>query len=147
MIVEPGESAGYSLRYGLSTKYALDAVEISIGGKHVSTTTEGYQRFPIQIRVQRSERDDIVRLRGLLRSYVQANVQDRYLGRFVLLIIFVLLYIICHSAPRDRSRDARDPLCLERRRSLAKAPQLPKIRSEVRSKKSEGSESRRSFTH
>ncbi|HQW29060.1 MAG TPA: CusA/CzcA family heavy metal efflux RND transporter, partial [Verrucomicrobiales bacterium] len=181
-------------RYGLSAKEVLDAVEVSIGGKNVSTTIEGRQRFPIQIRVQRSERDDIEKLssilvgsrqgmgasggpamaggaatpeasntpvtyiplgmvaritrevganeiaseNGRLRSYVQANVQDRDLGGFVqeveeklktinwegmtykmtgeyenqrrfvqtmqvvfpvvLLIIFVLLYIVYHSA-------------------------------------------------
>ncbi len=176
-------------RYGLSAKDVLEAVEVSIGGKNVSTTIEGRQRFPIQIRVQRSERDDIEKLssilvasragmappgsaamittggatviayiplgmvakitrdiganeiaseNGRLRSYVQANVQDRDLGSFVqeveeklktinwegmtykltgeyenqrrfvqtmqivfpivLLIIFVLLYIVYHSA-------------------------------------------------
>lgn len=170
-------------RYGLSAKDVLDAVEISIGGKNVSTTIEGRERFPIQIRVQRSERDDIEELgriliaakpgmnsadgpnrqmvpyiplgmvakitreiganeiaseNGLLRSYVQANVQDRDLGGFVqdveqklktvnwegmtykmtgefenqrrfvktmevvfpivLLVIFVLLYFVYHSA-------------------------------------------------
>jgi Cu(I)/Ag(I) efflux system membrane protein CusA/SilA len=194
-------------RYGLSAKDVLDAVEIAIGGKNVSTTIEGRQRFPIQIRVHRGERDDIEKLRsiliaarsgmsgssaapmgggggmtggvaaapppgmatttnnapityiplgmvakitrevganeiasenGRLRSYVQANVQDRDLGGFVLeveqklktidwegmtykmtgeyenqrrfvqtmqivfpivlLIIFVLLYIVYHSA-------------------------------------------------
>ncbi|MFM2177490.1 MAG: Cation efflux system protein CusA [Verrucomicrobiota bacterium] len=185
-------------RYGLSAKDVLDAVEIVIGGKNVSTTIEGRQRFPIQIRVQRGERDDIEKLssilvaarsgmsasslppmsggmtaqapatptntapvtyiplgmvakitreiganeiaseNGRLRSYVQANVQDRDLGGFVLeveqklktidwegmtykmtgeyenqrrfvqtmqivfpivlLIIFVLLYIVYHSA-------------------------------------------------
>lgn len=194
-------------RYGLSAKDVLDAVEVSIGGKNVSTTIEGRQRFPIQIRVQRGERDDIDKLsriliaarpgmsagggapmagaggmggggaatpavgmgsvasdtpipyiplgmvakitrevganeiaseNGRLRSYVQANVQDRDLGGFVqeveqklktvdwegmtykmtgeyenqrrfvqtmqvvfpivLLIIFVLLYIVYHSA-------------------------------------------------
>ncbi|MCX6866319.1 MAG: CusA/CzcA family heavy metal efflux RND transporter [Verrucomicrobia bacterium] len=191
-------------RYGLSVKDVLDAVEISIGGKNVSTTIEGRKRFPIQIRVERGERDDIDKLsriliaakpgmsppdtspqaggmgggspttaparvaggdnsnfpfiplgmvakitRGLganeiasengrLRSYVQANVQDRDLGGFVheveqklkavdwqgmtykltgeyenqrrfvqtmqlvfplvLLVIFVLLYIVYHSA-------------------------------------------------
>jgi Cu(I)/Ag(I) efflux system membrane protein CusA/SilA len=112
-------------RYGLSAKDVLDAVEISIGGKNVSTTIEGRQRFPIQIRVERGERDDIEELsripiaagsamgaeamerpyiplgmvakitrsiganeiaseNGKLRSYVQANVQDRDLGGFVL---------------------------------------------------------------
>ncbi|MES2996389.1 MAG: CusA/CzcA family heavy metal efflux RND transporter [Verrucomicrobiota bacterium] len=179
-------------RYGLSAKDVLDAVEIAIGGKNVSTTIEGRQRFPIQIRVQRSERDDIEKLgriliaarpgmtaapmqadttagmagedsavtyiplgmvakitrdvganeiaseNGLLRSYVQANVEDRDLGGFVeeierklktidwegmtykmsgeyenqrrfvktmqlvfpvvLLIIFILLYFVYHSA-------------------------------------------------
>ncbi len=179
-------------RYGLSAKDVLDAVEISIGGKNVSTTIEGRQRFPIQIRVERCERDDIEKLsrilvsaspgemgeiepmgpigsikpsagnatyiplgmvakitrqvganeiaseNGRLRSYVQANVQDRDLGSFVLeverklktvnwegmtykmtgeyenqrrfvktmqmvfpivlMVIFVLLYLVYHSA-------------------------------------------------
>ena len=194
-------------RYGLSAKDVLDAVEISIGGKNVSTTIEGRERYPIQIRVQRSERDDIEKLsrilvaarpgmsaapaapaggmaggmgggksapaaqpsnggatetipyiplgmvakitreiganeiaseNGLLRSFVQANVQDRDLGGFVeeveqklktinmegmtykmtgefenqrrfvktmelvfplvLVVIFILLYFVYHSA-------------------------------------------------
>ena len=53
-------------RYGLSAKDVLDAVEVSIGGKNVSTTIEGRERFPIQIRVQRSERDDIEKLGRIL---------------------------------------------------------------------------------
>lgn len=166
-------------RYGLSAKQVLDAVEVSIGGKNVTTTIEGRRRFPIQVRVERGERDDIDALgrilvsappgmgkagegvtyiplsmvakitrevganeiaseNGLLRSFVQANVQGRDLGGFVeeveqklqgvdwegmtwkmtgeyenqrrfaqimslvfpvvLLIIFVLLYIVYHSA-------------------------------------------------
>ena len=191
-------------RYGLSARDVLDAVEIAIGGKNVSVTIEGRERFPIQIRIERSERDDIEELgriliatrpgmtpaaaaaggggmgggmakvasapmgasaeaaaayiplgmvakitreiganeiaseNGKLRAYVQSNVQDRDLGGFVaeveqklktiswegmtytmtgeyenqrrfvktmtlvfpivLLIIFVLLYIVYHSA-------------------------------------------------
>jgi Cu(I)/Ag(I) efflux system membrane protein CusA/SilA len=168
-------------RYGLNAKDVLDTVEIAIGGKNVSTTIEGRQRFPIQIRVERGERDDIEKLsriliaaprnmsaddgnsnnqyiplgmvakitrgtganeiasdNGRLRSYVQTNVEDRDLGGFVqevehklktvnwegmtykltgeyenqrrfvqtmqvvfplvLLVIFVLLYIVYHSA-------------------------------------------------
>lgn len=53
-------------RYGLSAKDVMDAVEISIGGKNVSTTIEGRQRFPIQIRVERGERDDIEELSRIL---------------------------------------------------------------------------------
>jgi Cu(I)/Ag(I) efflux system membrane protein CusA/SilA len=191
-------------RYGLSAKDVLDAVEIAVGGKNVSMTIEGRERYPIQVRVQRSERDDIEELgrilvaagsgamaegsidsassmggmsggstaapvatpatapasyiplgmvakitremganeiaseNGLLRSYVQANVEDRDLGGFVeeierklssmdmegmtykmtgefenqrrftqtmvlvfplvLMVIFVLLYLVYHSA-------------------------------------------------
>ncbi|MCX6875911.1 MAG: CusA/CzcA family heavy metal efflux RND transporter [Verrucomicrobia bacterium] len=53
-------------RYGLNARDVLDAVEISIGGKNVSTTIEGRQRFPIQIRVARGERDDIEKLSRIL---------------------------------------------------------------------------------
>ena len=49
-------------RYGLSAKTVLDVVETGLGGKNVTTTIEGRQRFPIQVRYQRDERDDIERL-------------------------------------------------------------------------------------
>jgi len=103
-------------RYGLSAKTVLDTVETGLGGKNVTTTIEGRQRFPIQVRFQRDERDDIERLgdvlvlapdgkviplgqvakikrvigpgeitseNGRLRVFVQANVQGRDLGGFV----------------------------------------------------------------
>jgi copper/silver efflux system protein len=103
-------------RYGLSAKTVLDVVETGLGGKNVTTTIEGRQRFPIQVRYQRDERDEIERLgdalvftpagkaiplgqvakikrvvgpseiaseNGRLRVFVQANVQGRDLGSFV----------------------------------------------------------------
>ena len=184
-------------RYGLSARDVLDAVEVAIGGKNVSVTIEGRERYPIQVRLERGERDDIERIgrilvaargsdasdkadasdgmgksanksatgspvtayiplamvatitrevganeiaseNGRLRAYVQANVQDRDLGGFVndvetalrrldwssmtykmtgeyenqrrfaqtmqvvfpavLLIIFVMLFMVYHSA-------------------------------------------------
>jgi Cu(I)/Ag(I) efflux system membrane protein CusA/SilA len=160
-------------RYGLRAQDVLDVVEAGLGGKNLTTTIEGRQRFPIQVRLGREERDDIERLgdvlvatpsgrqiplgqvakirrstgpseiaseNGRLRVFVQANVQDRDLGSFVkeareriakeielpagmtiewsgefenllrarrtlwlifpatLVIIFVLLYVIYHSA-------------------------------------------------
>ena len=195
-------------RYGLSARDVLDAVEVGIGGKNVSVTIEGRERYPIQVRLERGERDDIEKIgriliatksgmsggaaessgggvaagggmggggaakssstasassatayiplamvatitrevganeiaseNGRLRSYVQANVQDRDLGGFVndvesalkkmnwgsmtylmtgeyenqrrftqtmqivfpavMLIIFVMLYMVYHSA-------------------------------------------------
>ena len=103
-------------RHGLSAKAVLDAVEVGIGGGTVGTTLEGRQRIPIQVRLARTERDDLDRLgsilvaapegpaiplaqvarirrttgpneiaseNGRLRVFVQANVQDRDLGGFV----------------------------------------------------------------
>ena len=103
-------------RYGLRAKTVLDVVETGLGGKNVSTAIEGRQRFPIQVRFQRDDRDEIERLgdalvfttagkaiplgqvakikrvqgpseitseNGRLRVFVQANVQGRDLGGFV----------------------------------------------------------------
>jgi len=53
-------------RFGLRAQDVLDAVEAGIGGKNVSTTIEGRQRFPIQVRIERGERDDIERLGEVL---------------------------------------------------------------------------------
>lgn len=53
-------------RYGLRAQQLLDIVEAGIGGKNVATTIEGRQRFPIQVRVEHGERDDIERLGDIL---------------------------------------------------------------------------------
>jgi Cu(I)/Ag(I) efflux system membrane protein CusA/SilA len=55
-------------RFGLRAQPLLDAVEAGIGGKNVTTTIEGRQRFPIQVRMARDERDDIERLGDILVS-------------------------------------------------------------------------------
>jgi len=53
-------------RYGLRVQDVLDVVEAGLGGKNVTTTIEGRQRFPIQVRLDRGERDDIERLGDVL---------------------------------------------------------------------------------
>jgi Cu(I)/Ag(I) efflux system membrane protein CusA/SilA len=53
-------------RYGLRAQDVLDVVEVGIGGKNVTTTIEGRRRFPIQVRLDRAERDDIERLGEIL---------------------------------------------------------------------------------
>jgi Cu(I)/Ag(I) efflux system membrane protein CusA/SilA len=53
-------------RFGLRAQDVLDVVEAGIGGRNVTTTIEGRQRFPIQVRLERSERDDIERLAEVL---------------------------------------------------------------------------------
>jgi Cu(I)/Ag(I) efflux system membrane protein CusA/SilA len=103
-------------RFGLTARDVLEVVEAGLGGVNVTTTIEGRERFPIQVRLDRSERSDLERLRdvlistpagptiplgqvatlqrvigpseiasenGRLRLFVQANVQDRDLGGFV----------------------------------------------------------------
>ena len=53
-------------RYGLRAAQLLDVVEAGLGGRNVGTTIEGRQRFPIQVRLERDERDDIERLGDIL---------------------------------------------------------------------------------
>jgi Cu(I)/Ag(I) efflux system membrane protein CusA/SilA len=53
-------------RYNLNVRDVLDAVEVAIGGKNVSVTIEGRERFPIQVRLERSERDDIEKIGRIL---------------------------------------------------------------------------------
>jgi Cu(I)/Ag(I) efflux system membrane protein CusA/SilA len=53
-------------RYGLRAQDVLDVVEAGMGGKNLTTTIEGRQRFPIQVRLERNERDDIERLGEIL---------------------------------------------------------------------------------
>ena len=49
-------------RYGLRAKTVMDVVEAGLGGKNVSTAIEGRQRFPIQVRFQKDDRDEISRI-------------------------------------------------------------------------------------
>ena len=53
-------------RYGLRAQDVLAVVESGIGGDNVSTAIAGRERIPIQVRLQRSERDDISRLGDIL---------------------------------------------------------------------------------
>jgi Cu(I)/Ag(I) efflux system membrane protein CusA/SilA len=53
-------------RFGLRAQDVLDVVEAGLGGKNLTTTIEGRQRFPIQVRLERDERDDIERLGEIL---------------------------------------------------------------------------------
>jgi Cu(I)/Ag(I) efflux system membrane protein CusA/SilA len=53
-------------RFGLKAEDVLNLVEAGLGGKNVSTTIEGRQRFPIQVRLERSERDDIEKIGEVL---------------------------------------------------------------------------------
>ncbi|HTB85974.1 MAG TPA: CusA/CzcA family heavy metal efflux RND transporter [Candidatus Sulfotelmatobacter sp.] len=53
-------------RYGLRAQDVMDLVEGGIGGDNVSTAISGRERIPIQVRLERDERDDIERLGDIL---------------------------------------------------------------------------------
>jgi Cu(I)/Ag(I) efflux system membrane protein CusA/SilA len=53
-------------RYGLSMKAAQAVVENAIGGDNVTTTVEGQERYPVNVRYKRDFRSDIGALRRVL---------------------------------------------------------------------------------
>jgi Cu(I)/Ag(I) efflux system membrane protein CusA/SilA len=55
-------------RYGLTVGDVEDVIETAIGGKNITTTVEGRERYPVNIRYPRELRDDIEKLRRVLVS-------------------------------------------------------------------------------
>lgn len=52
-------------RYGVNARDVMEVVEIGLGGVNTGTVIEGRERFPIQVRLHRSAREDIERLADL----------------------------------------------------------------------------------
>jgi len=53
-------------RYGIPMRAFQDVVEIAIGGKKVTTTVEGRERFPVRVRYQRELRNELETLARIL---------------------------------------------------------------------------------
>jgi Cu(I)/Ag(I) efflux system membrane protein CusA/SilA len=53
-------------RYGLRSQDVMDIVEAGIGGKNLGSTISGRERYPIQVRFRRSDRDNIETLSDAL---------------------------------------------------------------------------------
>lgn len=53
-------------RYGLTIRDVQDVVEVAIGGRRVSTTVEGRERFPVRVRYMRELRNEIESLKKIL---------------------------------------------------------------------------------
>ncbi len=53
-------------RYGLTVGNVNDVIESAIGGKTISTTVEGRERYPISVRYARDFRDDLDSLKRVL---------------------------------------------------------------------------------
>ncbi len=53
-------------RYGISIKRVQDVIEVAVGGKRVTTTVEGRERYPVRVRYLRERRDSIEELAEIL---------------------------------------------------------------------------------
>ncbi|MBN2133617.1 MAG: efflux RND transporter permease subunit [Sedimentisphaerales bacterium] len=53
-------------RYGISIRQVQDVIEVAIGGRRVTTTVEGRQRYHVRVRYLRELRDDIESLGKIL---------------------------------------------------------------------------------
>ena len=55
-----------SARYGLTVGEVNDVIESAIGGKNITTTVEGRERYPVSVRYARDFRDDLDSLKRVL---------------------------------------------------------------------------------
>ena len=53
-------------RYGLTTGDVQDVIQSAIGGVNITTTVEGLERYPVNLRYGRELRDDITKLKRIL---------------------------------------------------------------------------------
>jgi Cu(I)/Ag(I) efflux system membrane protein CusA/SilA len=53
-------------RYGIKIAMVQDVIEVAIGGKPITTTVEGRERYPVRVRYQRELRDTIEALGTIL---------------------------------------------------------------------------------
>ena len=53
-------------RYGIHIRRAQDVVEVAIGGRRITTTVEGRERYPVRVRYMRELRDQIETLMRIL---------------------------------------------------------------------------------
>lgn len=61
-------------RFGMRAQDVLDVVEVGLGGKSVSTAIDARNRYPIQVRLERSEREDLTRLKDVLVTSQRGQV-------------------------------------------------------------------------
>ncbi|MEE8260394.1 MAG: efflux RND transporter permease subunit [Nitrospinaceae bacterium] len=60
-------------RYGLTTGDIQDVIQTAIGGMNITTTIEGRERYPVNLRYSRDLRDDINKLQRVLISTPQGQ--------------------------------------------------------------------------
>jgi Cu(I)/Ag(I) efflux system membrane protein CusA/SilA len=55
-------------RYGINVGDVQDVVEVAMGGRPLTMTIEGRERYPVRVRYARDYRDDVEALKGILVS-------------------------------------------------------------------------------
>ena len=55
-------------RYGINVGDVQDVVEVAMGGRPLTMTVEGRERYPVRVRYSRDYRDDVEALKGILVS-------------------------------------------------------------------------------
>ncbi len=63
-------------RYGLTVDDVNEIVQSAIGGMNLTTTIEGRERYPVNLRYPRELRDDIERLKRVLVPVMKGNGQE-----------------------------------------------------------------------
>lgn len=63
-------------RYGLTVDDVQEVIQTAIGGMNITSTVEGRERYPVNIRYQRELRDDIEKLKRVLVPVMLGNVQS-----------------------------------------------------------------------
>ncbi|MFW5636064.1 MAG: efflux RND transporter permease subunit [Thermodesulfobacteriota bacterium] len=53
-------------RYGVKIKMVQDVIEVAVGGKPITQTVEGRERYPVRVRYMRELRDTIESIEGIL---------------------------------------------------------------------------------
>ncbi|MHC4866720.1 MAG: efflux RND transporter permease subunit, partial [Planctomycetota bacterium] len=53
-------------RYGVHIRHVQDVIEVAVGGKRITTTVEGRERYPVRVRYMRELRDQIETLGKIL---------------------------------------------------------------------------------
>ncbi|MFP6582055.1 MAG: efflux RND transporter permease subunit [Candidatus Hydrogenedentota bacterium] len=55
-------------RYGLTIRAVQDVIEVAVGGRHITTTVEGRERYTVRVRYMRELRDQLESLERVLVS-------------------------------------------------------------------------------
>jgi copper/silver efflux system protein len=64
LLIEPDRDA--IKRHGIMMRRVQDAIEVAIGGKRITTTVEGRERYPVRVRYMRELRDDVEAIKKIL---------------------------------------------------------------------------------